>query len=156
MVCMNCKKFYRPEKNGVLVEEQMPMGPRGQETWVPYKLWMADLYKCPGCGHEAVGGFSLGGPIREHYHADYAAEKKALEESYGPAIIVADCGPTHLGWRPDKHLLKLRDLSRSLEEAFARADGFKDEMYRSMEHVNEILNKVEEDAKLERGAARQA
>lgn len=109
MVCMTCKKFFRPEKNGVVVEEMMPRqtGP-GEQEWVPYKLWMADEYRCPGCGQEAIGGFSLSGPVSEHYRADYKDIKQALEQTYGPAVQVMDCGPTHLGWRPDNHLNVLR------------------------------------------------
>jgi hypothetical protein len=32
----------------------------------PYKIWMADLLECPGCGNEIVTGFGKQ-PVSEHY-----------------------------------------------------------------------------------------
>lgn len=61
--CVTCKRFYRPLKNGVVVNEQMPNGgysPAGteqEEAWSPYKIWHADLWVCEGCGHQLISGY---------------------------------------------------------------------------------------------------
>lgn len=90
LVCVSCKKFYRPKKNGVVVEEGMPFGPgtigHAGGMWVPYKLWMADLLKCNHCGHEIIAGFGRE-PISEHYREDYNKHKAM----YPPFIFVEDC-----------------------------------------------------------------
>jgi len=54
-VCMTCKLFYRAHKNGVYLTEMAPIGVGG--SWIPYKVWQADLWKCKGCGHEILSGF---------------------------------------------------------------------------------------------------
>jgi hypothetical protein len=60
-VCVPCQRFYRAHKNGVRVLEQAP---------TPYKVWDADLYRCPGCGHETIVGFGHR-PISEHFQEDF-------------------------------------------------------------------------------------
>lgn len=90
LVCVPCKLFYRVERQGVAMEEGMPKGELlngGSETWGPYKLWMADLHKCPGCGHELLAGFGHG-PINEHYKPDYARDVAWFR----PMFRVDDCG----------------------------------------------------------------
>ena len=84
LVCLKDGKFLRIKKNGVSIEEGMPNGAGG---WQSYKLWQADLYECPECGFELVTGFGAG-PISEHYKPDHAAKL----EQYQPLIRVDDCG----------------------------------------------------------------
>jgi len=59
-----------PEKNGVMVEEH-----RGQNE--PYKIWNADLWKCPKCGFELIAGFGSR-PIVEHFHEAYKDFQKKV------------------------------------------------------------------------------
>lgn len=61
-VCVPCKLFYRPEENGFHLTEGAPTGSK----WRPYKLWMADKWKCRGCGHEIIVGFGLSPVAIEH------------------------------------------------------------------------------------------
>lgn len=92
-VCVACKCFYRPHKNGFAWTEGMPIatvdmhgrqetaegrrGLRAPETWKPYKCWMGDLWRCPDCGHEIIVGV-VGGPFAEHYQADFKEKQKAF------------------------------------------------------------------------------
>lgn len=101
-VCVSCRCFYRCEKNGYMFMEGMPngldsedfrsTGPEGirgkrhPELWQPYKLWRADLWKCPDCGHEIVSGFA-NSPMSEHYLPNF----KEVCEAYPPEIQVNDC-----------------------------------------------------------------
>lgn len=77
-VCVKCQRFYRPAKNGVGLLETTPRfngaqpGAAHAEDWTPYKIWVADLWRCPGCGHEMIQGFG-GGPIAEHFMANFDA-----------------------------------------------------------------------------------
>lgn len=48
-VCVKCHFEMIPEENGVGLLDMASFG--------PYKIWEADKYKCPGCGHEVVVGF---------------------------------------------------------------------------------------------------
>ena len=84
LVCARDMKFLRIKKNGVFIEEGMPDGAGG---WQSYKLWVADLYECPQCGFELVTGFGHA-PVREHFVSDY---RKWLELNR-PIGRVDDCG----------------------------------------------------------------
>jgi hypothetical protein len=87
-----CRLFFRPKKNGIAVVEGMPasdgMGPDGEErqTWVPYKLWRADLWVCKGCGAEIVVGFG-NLPLAEHYEPTFKQRVEAL----APLFQINDC-----------------------------------------------------------------
>ena len=63
MVCVKCEVEFKPEKNGVVVAEKF------QRNTALYKLWGADLWKCPICGVEVVAGFAMN-PLAEHYKDD--------------------------------------------------------------------------------------
>ena len=67
-VCVPCKIEMRIETVGVAVLEMATFSGRVG----PYKLWMADLMKCPHCGHEAVTRYA-DRPIAEHYQSDFEA-----------------------------------------------------------------------------------
>jgi len=63
LVCTTCHCELRPETNGIIVIETASFG--------PYKVWNADVWKCPGCGIEIVAGFGEV-PIRaDHYSPDF-------------------------------------------------------------------------------------
>jgi hypothetical protein len=75
IVCTKCQKFFHPEKNGVYIEELMPINTRSSRSeweWKSYKLWTGDALVCRSCGHEIIAGFALR-PLSEHYKQDYAA-----------------------------------------------------------------------------------
>ena len=61
-VCVKCNCELRPEKNGVGILDMSDNG--------AYELWDADLWKCPKCGLEVVGGFAYNS-ISAHYKEDF-------------------------------------------------------------------------------------
>lgn len=72
-VCAECDIRYepkrsasatemRPRKNGVYVIEMADFG--------PYKVWLADLWECPKCGHQTIAGFGIEA-LAEHYEAKF-------------------------------------------------------------------------------------
>lgn len=61
-VCVPCEVEMRVETVGVAILEMASFG--------PYRLWMADLMKCPHCGHEAVTRFA-NGPFTEHFQPGF-------------------------------------------------------------------------------------
>ncbi len=75
--CVRCKCFYRVKTNGVRVIEGMPNGTGGSNeeirgrrrpsAWQPYKLWVADLWECPDCGHELVSGWGQQLVLERHH-----------------------------------------------------------------------------------------
>ena len=76
-MCCACARFYRPDKNGVYVLEQKPIGPdrvppglEAPDKWEPYKIWVADRWRCDGCGSQIVVGWGST-PVSEHYKPDF-------------------------------------------------------------------------------------
>lgn len=90
-ICVACSRFYRPEKTGYYFVEGMPNAVPGTDNghtartaapglseaqhWSPYKLWMGDLWRCPGCGHQIVSGVGRE-PVAEHYEKDFAEQAR--------------------------------------------------------------------------------
>lgn len=60
LVCASCEIPYRCHVGGVNVIETA-----GREQ-CPYRLWKADLYRCPGCAHEIVTAFGMGPFMEDH------------------------------------------------------------------------------------------
>ena len=98
-ICAGCKRMYRVKKNGVYFEEGMPRGSNQPTTlleeqectpdrhdWAPYKLWVGDLYECPGCGAQLISGVGQG-PIAEHFQPDYQQWVQSLR----PTLRINDC-----------------------------------------------------------------
>jgi hypothetical protein len=54
---------FLPKTNGVFVFE-MAGNPRSI-AWL-YRIWQADLWRCPNCGFEIVSGFG-NNPLMEHF-----------------------------------------------------------------------------------------
>ena len=50
LLCAECEVELLPSVNGVDVIEYAWTG--------PYKVWYADEYKCPNCGHRVISGFA--------------------------------------------------------------------------------------------------
>ncbi|MFH1742829.1 MAG: hypothetical protein ABIH23_27820 [bacterium] len=71
MVCVKCEIEFRPEENGVHVHELMH-----NDTEI-YKIWDADLWKCPSCGTLVVAGFGQK-PFAEHFEK---AQMRAVLDS---------------------------------------------------------------------------
>ena len=87
IACPACRKFYHPVKNGVAIEEGMPLGEHdGRDGWGPYRLWMADLLECRGCGTRVLYTTPNQQPIIEHYERGYA---KAVA-LYAPMCRIED------------------------------------------------------------------
>ena len=61
-VCPKCHVELYPERNGVGVLDMADFG--------PYALWDSDLWKCPECGIEVIGGFGSN-PLSAHYEEDF-------------------------------------------------------------------------------------
>lgn len=99
--CVKCRCFYRPKTNGVRVIEAMPRPFEGESTirpnekiagrrqpavWQPYKLWVADLWECPDCGHELITGWAQK-PMMERHEPDF--NLTCLREH--PVVQINDC-----------------------------------------------------------------
>ncbi len=63
-VCVKCNCELWPKTNGV--------GVLDMANFSPYELYAADLWKCPKCGLEVVGGFGRN-PISSHYEPHFQA-----------------------------------------------------------------------------------
>lgn len=63
-VCVKCEREMMPERTGVTVEEHTDDGG-------PYKIWSADLYYCPKCGHQCLVGFADRPLAHHHQTAEY-------------------------------------------------------------------------------------
>lgn len=94
-VCVPCRRFFRPKRNGFAFIEGIPTGgslrvrlPGNAEPdrWRPYKAWHGDLWACPTCGAEIIVGVA-GEPFAEHYQLDFA-ERVALS---GATVQINDC-----------------------------------------------------------------
>lgn len=71
-VCVNCEVELKPAHIGIVVAEMM------HHNTKIYKLWEADLWKCPECGLEVVLGFASM-PFMEHNEGDINAKLEELK-----------------------------------------------------------------------------
>lgn len=69
-VCIKYGVELHPETNGVGVLDLADFG--------PYELYDADLWKCPSCGMEVVGGFGIG-PVSMHLDPDFTRMVEAYK-----------------------------------------------------------------------------
>jgi len=86
-ICVKCRRFYRPKKNGYRFTEGMPGYADAPEKWRPYKIWIGDLHECPGCGHQLISGVGLN-PVAEHYMDGF---ERARVEGGFDQLQVNDC-----------------------------------------------------------------
>jgi len=63
IICTICDLEFAIAKTGVLVQEYF------QKNKEIYRVWSADLLKCPKCGIEIVSRFA-DKPIAEHWNAE--------------------------------------------------------------------------------------
>lgn len=78
-LCIKCEVSFKVERNGVLVVELF------QKDTEIYKIWYADLYKCPGCGVTIVGAFAEN-PVMQNGDAREMAEFLRLKKLGGVPI----------------------------------------------------------------------
>lgn len=72
-VCVKCEREMNMEKAGVIVKELF------QKNSMIYRIWSADLWKCPVCGVEIIPGHGFADkPLANHYEP--VKMKKALRE----------------------------------------------------------------------------
>jgi len=69
-VCPKCNCELHSHENGVGVVDMAKFG--------PYEIWNADLWKCPKCGIEVVGGFGKG-PITRHFEDNFERIKSGYK-----------------------------------------------------------------------------
>jgi hypothetical protein len=81
MICVKCEIEFRCEKNGVHVHELM------REDTAVYKIWDADLWKCPGCGILIVSGFGQE-PVAEHFETEQMQAVLASEKLCSTVVIL--------------------------------------------------------------------
>jgi len=77
-VCVKCQVEMKPEKNGVGVLDITAFG--------PYKIWVADKWKCPKCGYEVIVGFGIKA-IAEHYEKSF----HSIVEGYRKQKNLVEC-----------------------------------------------------------------
>ena len=70
-VCTKCNCELRPDTNGVGVLDMSDNG--------AYELYDADLWKCPKCSMEVVGGFAYN-PISAHYDDNFQTMIKRYKD----------------------------------------------------------------------------
>lgn len=73
--CPGCAVFMKCEMAGVIIEEKRVGN-------LPYKLWSADLYRCPVCTREVVTNFGSR-PTVEHFDGKYEIMKKEYKKNLG-------------------------------------------------------------------------
>ena len=76
--CVPCKTYFRPRKNDIRALQTM------DDAGKPYKIWCADLWECPDCGHQIIAGYGKT-HISEHYQPDFA---ECLEKSAEHLYII--------------------------------------------------------------------
>jgi len=78
-VCVKCNRGMIPHKIGVEIVELYLVDQ-------PYKIWPADIVKCPECGHE-IAWTDLSDPIAEA-HNDAASYYLRAKRNYPDKIVL--------------------------------------------------------------------
>lgn len=68
-ICVSCQVAYFRERSGIYVKKMFDWNSR------IYSVHIADLWKCPRCGHQVIRDFA--GPIAVHY------DEKAMIRALG-------------------------------------------------------------------------
>ena len=63
LACIKCQVEYVPMRMGVYAIETF----RGKE---PYKIWRADMWACPKCGHSVLNGYGKN-PMAFHHEEKF-------------------------------------------------------------------------------------
>ena len=78
MICSACNVKLEAFKNDVYLDETAQFG--------HYKLWVGDLYKCPGCGVEIVSGLGKA-PIAEHYEERFEQIMEEIKANNRKVVV---------------------------------------------------------------------
>ncbi len=79
-VCVKCNCELHPERNGVGILDMAKFGPA--------EVFDADLWKCPKCGLEVVGGFGSR-PIALHFEDAF---QKVVDEYKAHSLLIVNNG----------------------------------------------------------------
>jgi len=71
-VCPECRCELHPERNGVGVLDMADYGAS--------ELYDADLWKCPKCGKQVIGGFGFG-PLSSHFEDGFKGAVESRKEA---------------------------------------------------------------------------
>ena len=71
-VCVKCECEFKPHDCGIFVAELFKSANK------IYRLWMADIHKCKGCGTEIVTGYAA--HVEKHYEKDLEAKVEELKK----------------------------------------------------------------------------
>jgi len=82
IVCENCQVEFRPFHNGTVVIEMASFG--------EYKAWMADSWRCPGCGAVIAAGFAEQ-PFAEHFEVGYTEMVEREKIASGHVVYDYEC-----------------------------------------------------------------
>jgi len=77
ILCVNCKCLLKPSKNGVYVELKQEDNEKKEQ---PYKIFQADLKKCPRCGMEVICDFGYA-PAHQHFQPDFKKARETILKS---------------------------------------------------------------------------
>lgn len=92
-ICVPCQRFYRCKHNEHYFIEGMPgpewdgMSGKDSPGWLPYKVWLGDLWECPGCGHQTVSGIGRN-RVAEHYESEFAI---VIKRTGASQLFIKDC-----------------------------------------------------------------
>jgi len=76
-ICVKCQKEYKVEKQGVTTELMTTFSGKPAS----FKLYDSDLWECPVCGHQIIGGFGQR-PFAQHFEENYEEILKKVGETY--------------------------------------------------------------------------
>jgi len=76
-ICVKCQKEYKVKKQGVITELMTTFS--GKLT--SFELYDSDLWECPVCGHQIIGGFGQL-PFAQHFEENYQKILKKVGETY--------------------------------------------------------------------------
>lgn len=79
MVCLSCKVDLVIEKTGAVVADMFNLPPK------PYKLYMADAWRCPGCG--AVILVCNNNSYADHWEKDFFRKLGAALKVYKQWVV---------------------------------------------------------------------
>ena len=76
-ICVKCQKEYKVEKQGVTTELMTTFSSKPASL----ELYDSDLWECPMCGHQIIGGFGQR-PFAQHFEENYQEVLKEVGKTY--------------------------------------------------------------------------